>query len=176
MSEISKYLAKIGARGGRKSRRTLDAATARNMVRVREARRAYRRFHASSFWSYRPDLTINAADVPWVAEQLMKHGNREAWRVAAKLCVPPIRPPSSLTDTSPDALAFRVALYARMTPAQKAARVVALSQGACRLALAGLRERYPGASPRDLFLRLAALRLGAPLVRQVYGWRAPNEE
>jgi oxygen-independent coproporphyrinogen-3 oxidase len=27
-----------------------------------------------------------AAYVPWVAEQLMRHGNREAWRVGARLC------------------------------------------------------------------------------------------
>jgi hypothetical protein len=37
------------------------------------------------FWSYRPDLRIGPEDVPWVAEQLMKHGNREAWRVGARL-------------------------------------------------------------------------------------------
>ena len=86
MSQISRYLAAIGARGGRKSRRTLDADTARSMVRVREARRAFRRFRTSCFWSYRPDLTITADDVPRVAEQLMKHGNREAWRVGARLC------------------------------------------------------------------------------------------
>lgn len=86
MSEITRYLAAIGARGGRKSRRMLDSDTARAMVRVREARRAFRRFRTMCFWSYRPDLTITAADVPWVAEQLMKHGNREAWRVGARLC------------------------------------------------------------------------------------------
>lgn len=86
MNEISRYLAKIGARGGRKSRRSLDPETARAMVNVREARRAFRRFRTTCFWSYRPDLKISAADVPWVAEQLMKHGNREAWRVGARLC------------------------------------------------------------------------------------------
>jgi len=86
MSAIRRYLAQIGARGGRKSRRTLPAETARHMVKVREARRAFQRFRSSCFWSYRPDLEIRAPDVPWVAEQLMKHGNREAWRVAAKLC------------------------------------------------------------------------------------------
>ena len=86
MSEISRYLATIGARGGRKSRRALDADTARAMVRVREARRAFRRFRPSCFWSYRPDLEITARDIPWVAEQLMKHGNREAWRIGARLC------------------------------------------------------------------------------------------
>ncbi len=86
MSDIKRYLAEIGARGGRKSRRVLDPETARAMVRVREARRAFRRFRATCFWSYRPDLVIGIEDVPWVVEQLRKHGNREAWRVAARLC------------------------------------------------------------------------------------------
>jgi hypothetical protein len=86
MSEINRYLARIGARGGRKSRRSLDPDTARTMVKVREARRAFGRFRNTCFWSYRPDLEIGAADVPWVAEQLMKHGNREAWQAGARLC------------------------------------------------------------------------------------------
>ncbi len=86
MSVIRRYLAAIGARGGRKSRRTLDADTARTMVRVRQARRAFRRFHASCFWSYRSDLVITVNDIPWVTEQLMKQGNRDAWRIGAKLC------------------------------------------------------------------------------------------
>ena len=86
MPELRRYLAEIGSRGGRKSRRTLSAEAARDMVKVREARRAFHRFRATCFWSYRSDLVIHSADVPWVAEQLMKHGNREAWRVAAKLC------------------------------------------------------------------------------------------
>ena len=86
MDDVGRYLAQIGARGGRKSRRTLDPDTARGMVRVREARRAFQRFRSLCFWSYRPDLIIGAGDVPWVAEQLMKHGNREAWRTGAKLC------------------------------------------------------------------------------------------
>jgi hypothetical protein len=86
MREIARYLAAIGARGGRTSRRTLDPGTARNMVRVREARRAFLRFRTTCFWSYRPDLVIGVGDVSWVAEQLMKHGNRDAWRAGAKLC------------------------------------------------------------------------------------------
>ena len=83
---VRKYLAEIGSRGGRKSRRLLDPETARRMVAVREARRAFRRFHTSCFWSYREDLVIGLEDVPWVAEQLMKHGGREAWRIGWKLC------------------------------------------------------------------------------------------
>ena len=83
---MRKYFAEIGRRGGQKSRRTLDPDTARNMVRVREARRAYRRFRTSCFWSYRPDLTIGMDDVDWVAETLMRNGNREAWIIGRRLC------------------------------------------------------------------------------------------
>lgn len=43
MTEVQRYLAKIGRRGGIRSRRTLDPETARNMVQSREARRAARR-------------------------------------------------------------------------------------------------------------------------------------
>jgi hypothetical protein len=86
MTSHREYLRQIGRRGGLKSRRILDAKTARDMVRVREARRAFRRFRTSCFWSYRPDLTITLGDLPWVVEQLRKHGNREAWQVAARLC------------------------------------------------------------------------------------------
>lgn len=80
------YLAEIGRRGGRKSRRILDPETARSMVRVRQARRAYRRFHARCFWSYDPDYRIGPSDIPWVTEQLRKHGGRDAWEVATALC------------------------------------------------------------------------------------------
>lgn len=87
MNEVTRaYLSEIGRRGGRRSRRSLDSATARRMVRVREARRAYRRFHARCFWSFDPALRIGANDIPWVAEQLRKHGGRDAWLLADRLC------------------------------------------------------------------------------------------
>jgi len=41
---IRKYLAEIGRKGGMKSRRTLDADQAKTMVKIREARRAYRTY------------------------------------------------------------------------------------------------------------------------------------
>lgn len=77
-------------------------------------------------------------------------------------------------DTSTAAEAARFELYRRMSAAQKAARVVDLTRTACALALAGLRDRYPGADQRELLLRLAALRLGDDAVRRAYGWRAPD--
>lgn len=85
-SSVRKYMAMIGRRGGLASRRELTADTARNMVKIREARRAYRRYYALCFWPYDPNLEISAADVPWVAEQLMKHGGREAWQAGGRLC------------------------------------------------------------------------------------------
>ena len=86
MNEIRDYLAEIGRRGGRKSRRHLDPATAWDMVRVREARRAFRRYRVQCFWSSPADLEIRLEDVPWVAEQLMKHGDNRAWRIGVRLC------------------------------------------------------------------------------------------
>lgn len=83
---IRRYLAEIGRRGGKKSRRELDSETARRMVRIREAKRAFERYHARCFWSYPPDLAIGADDVEWVAEGLMRHGDRTAWEIAQRLC------------------------------------------------------------------------------------------
>jgi hypothetical protein len=84
--KVRAYLAKIGRHGGLKSRRSLGSETARAMVRVREARRAYRRFYDRCFWSFDPDYVIGLSDVNWVVEQLRKHGGRDAWEVARKLC------------------------------------------------------------------------------------------
>jgi len=47
--EVRAYLAAIGRKGGTKSRRHLPSATARDMVRVREARKIFREFHAQCF-------------------------------------------------------------------------------------------------------------------------------
>ena len=85
-SEVRAYLARIGRRGGQKSRRRLDPAEAREMVRLREARRAFRRFHAQCFWSCAPDYVVTARDIPWVADQLMKFGGRRGWETGARLC------------------------------------------------------------------------------------------
>ena len=84
-SEMRSYLATIGQRGGKKSRRTLDPETARAMVRVREARRLYKRYHATCFWSYDPNYKVQQSDLSWVAEQLEKHGDRAAWVAAGRL-------------------------------------------------------------------------------------------
>ncbi|MBI3298794.1 MAG: hypothetical protein HYZ75_11555 [Elusimicrobia bacterium] len=83
---IRRYLAEIGRRGGEKSRRVLSPETARDMVRLREARKAFRRFQTTCFWSFDPDRAVAASDIPWVVEQLRKNGDRRAWETAARLC------------------------------------------------------------------------------------------
>ena len=79
------YFAQIGRKGGRKSRRALSTAQARQMVAVRLARSAFRRFRILCFWSYGPDLRITAENAGWVAEQLRRNGNRAAWQIAGRI-------------------------------------------------------------------------------------------
>ena len=84
--EVRRYLAEIGRRGGKRSRRALSAGVARDMVRLREAKRAFLRFQTECFWSYDPQRPITASDIAWIIEQLRKNGGRRAWEAAARLC------------------------------------------------------------------------------------------
>ncbi len=84
--EVGRYLSEIGRKGGKKSRRTLPSETARNMVKIREARRAFRSFYASCFWSFDPNYQIAIGDLPWVATQLKTYGGRRGWEIGHKLC------------------------------------------------------------------------------------------
>ena len=72
-------------------------------------------------------------------------------------------PSSRALDTSPEVEALRFDLYRRMT------------LGACQMAVAGLKQRYPEAGAAELLLRLAVLRLGAETVARAYGWVAPRD-
>jgi hypothetical protein len=85
-AQVRAYLSTIGRRGGRKSRRRLDPEMARDMVRLREARRAFRRFHTQCFWFCDPDYEVTLRDVPWVADRLMTFGGRTGWELGARLC------------------------------------------------------------------------------------------
>ena len=57
----------------------------------------------------------------------------------------------------------------RMTPTEKASALTALTKAVQDLAMAGLRERHPGATDDELRLRLAERILGPELVARVYG-------
>ena len=62
-----------------------------------------------------------------------------------------------------------------MDPAEKAALVGEASVGLRELGLAGLEQRLPDASRRELELRLLALLYGKEIVRTLLGIEVPDE-
>jgi len=58
--------------------------------------------------------------------------------------------------------------WRRMTPAAKLRLVLGMSASVRRLALAGVRRRYPDAGPREQELRLAKVLFGDELARRAY--------
>jgi hypothetical protein len=85
-SSVQQYLSEIGRKGGRNSRRQLSPEAARNMVRVREARRAFQAYYTQCFWYMPRDLKVTLEDVPEIAHGLRQNGGREGFLLAAKLC------------------------------------------------------------------------------------------
>jgi len=85
-AEIKKYMAKIGKKGGLTSKRKLDSETAKQMVKVRMAKKAYKQFFNECFWSFSPELIITSKDIKWVGSQLLKHGSMKVWDLGTKLC------------------------------------------------------------------------------------------
>jgi hypothetical protein len=71
-------------------------------------------------------------------------------------------------DTSAEIEERQVAAWREMTPAQKAELITSLWRAAREMAMAGVRDRYPNATPREHFLRLAILTLGPELARAAY--------
>jgi len=72
-------------------------------------------------------------------------------------------------DTSPEAERVQIELV-RRAPTWRKLHLLAQMNSALRtLALSGLRERYPQATPEELRRRLADLWLGPELAARVYG-------
>ncbi len=55
-----------------------------------------------------------------------------------------------------------------MSTVQKAALVTGLTQAAVDMTFAGIRHRYPTASPREVRLRFAIMTLGEDLARAAF--------
>jgi len=72
-------------------------------------------------------------------------------------------------DTSPEAWEVFIELQRRMSPSEKLRRTLEYSDSIRHAALQGLRQRYPEAGERQLFLMMARMTLGAELFRKVYG-------
>ena len=73
-------------------------------------------------------------------------------------------------DTSPEAMAVFLDLHRKAPAGLKAARALELTRMVLGLAAAGVRRRYPNATPREVFLRTAALHLPRDLMIRAYGW------
>jgi hypothetical protein len=71
-------------------------------------------------------------------------------------------------DTSSAIERLQIEQWRRMSAAQKGAVVSGLTQAVYDLAWAGVRHRYPFASPHEQFLRLAIVTLGLDLARKAY--------
>jgi hypothetical protein len=72
-------------------------------------------------------------------------------------------------DTSPEAWQFWIEGLRQMTPSQKLRQSLDLSETVRRAAEAGLRQQYPAATDREIFVRLAQRILGMDLACKVYG-------
>ena len=62
----------------------------------------------------------------------------------------------------------------RMSPAEKVQRVFDMSRLIRSAAESGLRDAYPEADDREIFLRAARQRLGPELFLKVYGHSLPD--
>lgn len=72
-------------------------------------------------------------------------------------------------DTRPETEEVQIELFRQAPAWRKLEMVGQLNQMLRTLALSGLRQRYPQATPGELRRRLADLLLGSELAAQVYG-------
>lgn len=72
-------------------------------------------------------------------------------------------------DPDKKAERLRIEILTNMTPQQKADLVSQLTLAVQQLAFAGLRQADPAATDDEIWLRLAARRLGPDVIRKVYG-------
>jgi hypothetical protein len=73
------------------------------------------------------------------------------------------------SDTRPEAERVQIELLRQAPPWRKLEMLGQLNRTARTLALSGLRQRYPQASPQQLRRHLADLLLGSILAEKVYG-------
>jgi len=84
--------------------------------------------------------------------------------------------PWPYSDTDPRALKVWLDVQRRMSPGERSAAALNLSDLAFRMAEAGERITHPEAGEREIFLRAAARRLGRDLMIKVYGWDPDRNE
>jgi hypothetical protein len=72
------------------------------------------------------------------------------------------------TDTTAAVERRQVEAWRRLSPLERLRLVSDTTRAVTQLTLAGIRRRYPEASERECFLRLAAILLGVGTARRVY--------
>lgn len=74
-----------------------------------------------------------------------------------------------VSDTAPDIEKMRLEAFRQMSPQRKMQLWAQLNEDARAIAMSGLRQRYPNASPAELRRRLAGLLYGEALATAAYG-------
>jgi hypothetical protein len=74
-------------------------------------------------------------------------------------------------DTHPEALRAYLKIQSRISSEQKLQTVAEMYEAMEALQTAEVRRLYPEADDREVFLRVAARRLGPELMKRVYGWQ-----
>jgi hypothetical protein len=77
---------------------------------------------------------------------------------------------SPVTDTDPRVTQVWLEILRQKTPGERIGIALSLTDFALQMAESGVRQRYPDASEREIFLRSAALRLPRDLMIRAYGW------
>jgi len=80
------------------------------------------------------------------------------------------RHPEDFSDTDPRAREVWLEVLRSKTPGERIEIAFQLTEFALQMAESGVRERYPEASEREIFLRCAALRIPRDLMIRAYGW------
>jgi hypothetical protein len=78
-------------------------------------------------------------------------------------------------DTTPEAWEVFLQIQRRMTPEEKVRQALEMSALVRGLMEAGLREKYPQAGDREIFLRRVRLELGPELFHKAYGDAIPDD-
>ena len=79
-----------------------------------------------------------------------------------------------MSDTHPEALRVFLDLNHRLPVERKVAQIVEMYETMNAIYAAQERRSHPDADEREIFLRVAARRLGPEMVKKAYGW-APGE-
>lgn len=74
-------------------------------------------------------------------------------------------------DTHPEALRVYLEIQSRIAPERKLGQVVEMYDAMTALQTSEVRRLYPTATEHEVFLRVAARRLGPELMKKVYGWQ-----